>query len=137
MLGAHAESDAAFDLQVHGVIVAFGQPLTECLSVHGEVSFSQIFTLLLLQDSLQDSVATYFVHVENFVRYNALDTLLRQVINGAPVRVFLLHLLFESTSWVLGDVGPLSAHGQLLKESRITLLDHADLLFGVLIFELV
>ena len=100
-------------------------------------NLGHISALLLLKDALEDAVAADLVHTEDFVSYDSIDTLGRQVIEHAPVIILVHEFVLESLGWVLGHIGPLSPHRELLKERRVLMLNDADLLLCFLIVHLI
>jgi hypothetical protein len=67
-------------------------------------AFDDVFNLFLFEDVLENTVAGYLIHVKNFVSYDSLDTLGRQVVDHAPVRVFMQFLIPKSFLRVLSNV---------------------------------
>lgn len=96
-----------------------------------------VILLFLIEDALKDAVARYLVHFENFVSYDSIHALWRQVVHHAPIRILVHKLIFKATAGVLGNVGPLTPHRQLLKERRVLLLDDTHLLLCLLVVHLV
>ena len=102
LLGSfHADSNARLDLEVHHGFVSLLEPITQILAIQRLLLLSQVLNLLLLEDALQDAIARDLVHVQDFVRYYSTDSFLGQMVEHAPVRIFVLKFILQSLCWVL------------------------------------
>ena len=103
-----------------------------------QLGLLEIVDLLLLEDALENGVASLFVHFEDLVSYDAVNTLGWKVIEHAtPVVTAVLIPIAYAFIWVFVHVRPLPAQRKLFKESWVLLLNDTDLLLGLLVVYLI
>jgi len=69
-----------------------------------------IINLLFFQDALQNAITRLFIHGEDFVGYDFLHTLGRQVIQRPPILMPVHKVIFHALNRVFVHIRPLFAH---------------------------